>query len=270
MGAGGPEVPVVGLGTWRVFDVRPDRQPRVDAVVAAAVAGGVRRRRFLADVRPGRGGPLERHSAQRGARLVRRDEGLDVVGRGGRAHYARQLAWFGGRIDLLQVHNLVAWREHLDVDGGRTGRRQDRPDRRDPLLAVRVRRDGGRHAERPDPGDPGPAQPARGRVGSGGSCPWPPTSASASSRCGRSARAASSAGPFPSELGEAGLRDWPDALLRWTLSDRRGDGGPAGDGLRGSRGRQRGGRRRAVARRCGARPRPTGAPLGVRVPPFVD
>jgi diketogulonate reductase-like aldo/keto reductase len=28
-------------------------------------------------------------------------------------------------------------------------------------------------------------------------------------------------GPFPRELAAAGLRDWPEALLRWCLADRR-------------------------------------------------
>ena len=42
LGRDGPSLPVVGLGTWRVLDLPPDRQPVADEVVATAFGSGVR------------------------------------------------------------------------------------------------------------------------------------------------------------------------------------------------------------------------------------
>jgi aryl-alcohol dehydrogenase-like predicted oxidoreductase len=102
--------PVVGLGTWQTFgnDAALARE-----LVDAALAAGVR----LVDTSPMYTG------AERALGLAlagRRDvvtvatkiwaNDVDV----GRAQYADQLEWFGGRVDVEQVHNLVAWREHLE------------------------------------------------------------------------------------------------------------------------------------------------------------
>ncbi len=102
--------PVVGLGTWNTFE--GDSGLARD-VVGAALGAGTR----LFDSSPMYGG------AERalGAALAdARDQAIvatKIWAAGveeGRAQFARQLAWYGGRVDVEQVHNLVAWREHLD------------------------------------------------------------------------------------------------------------------------------------------------------------
>jgi diketogulonate reductase-like aldo/keto reductase len=102
--------PVVGLGTWQTFggDAALARE-----VVDAALASGAR--------------VLDSSPMYRGAERAlgvalegRRDDAIvatkiwagDVDE--GRAQYANQLEWFGGRVDIEQVHNLVAWREHIE------------------------------------------------------------------------------------------------------------------------------------------------------------
>jgi aryl-alcohol dehydrogenase-like predicted oxidoreductase len=92
--------PVVGLGTWNTFgsDVR-----NATEVVDAALAAGVR----LFD-----SSPMYRGAEQSlGRALHGHREGTTVEE--GREQYARQVEWFG-RVEIEQVHNLVAWREHLE------------------------------------------------------------------------------------------------------------------------------------------------------------
>ncbi len=110
--APGTPVPVVGLGTWSVLDHGPERQPNADAVVAAMLDAGC----TLFDTSPMYG----RAEAVLGAALAgRRDEAVVATKiwtsspREARVQLARQLDWYGGRVDVQQVHNLVAWREHL-------------------------------------------------------------------------------------------------------------------------------------------------------------
>ena len=115
--------PVIGLGTWRTFggDARLARE-----LVDAAAASGVR----LVDTSPMYSGA----EPSLGLALAgRRDEAVvatkiwanDIDE--GTEQYANQLEWFGGRVDIEQVHNLVAWREQLEwLDeeraSGRVGR----------------------------------------------------------------------------------------------------------------------------------------------------
>jgi aryl-alcohol dehydrogenase-like predicted oxidoreductase len=101
--------PVIGLGTWSTFD--SDASLARD-VVDAAWDAGVR----LFDTSPMYGGA----EASLGAALEgRRDDAIVATKiwastvEEGREQFARQLEWYGGRVDIEQIHNLLAWREQL-------------------------------------------------------------------------------------------------------------------------------------------------------------
>jgi aryl-alcohol dehydrogenase-like predicted oxidoreductase len=124
-GRTGWQVPVVGLGTWQTFDVGPEEQPTARAVVDAVWEAGTR----LFDSSPMYGraeGVLARALGDRRAEALIATKIWTGSRTGGRAQFEAQLQLFDGRVDLEQIHNLVAWREHLEWleeerDAGRIG-----------------------------------------------------------------------------------------------------------------------------------------------------
>jgi diketogulonate reductase-like aldo/keto reductase len=115
--------PVVGLGTWNTFG---GDAGRAREVVAAAFDAGTR----LVDSSPMYHGAEAALGAALGDRRREAVIATKIWARSveeGRAQLARQLEWFAGRVDVEQVHNLVAWREHLgwlerERGAGRVGR----------------------------------------------------------------------------------------------------------------------------------------------------
>ena len=98
--------PVVGLGTWNTFG---GDAPLAQRVVDAALDAGVQ----LFDSSPMyRGAEQSLGRALRGRGAVATKIWAPTVEEG-REQYRRQLEWFG-RVDIEQIHNLVAWREHLE------------------------------------------------------------------------------------------------------------------------------------------------------------
>ena len=114
LGTDGPEIPVVGLGTWQVLDVGPDEAPFRHKVVDAALAAGAN----LFDSSP-MYGRAEKVLAD--ALQDRRDDAFVATkvwtpdATAGVGQIERSLEWFGGRVDCFQVHNLVGWRLHLPL-----------------------------------------------------------------------------------------------------------------------------------------------------------
>jgi len=114
-GHSGLSVPVIGMGTWRTFDVHGRaREARAHAVVETAVQSGAN----LFDSSP-MYGEAERVLGD-SVRAIRdrvmiatkvwahtNEEGYQQV--------TQALAYFGGYVDLYQIHNLVNWPQHLDM-----------------------------------------------------------------------------------------------------------------------------------------------------------
>jgi aryl-alcohol dehydrogenase-like predicted oxidoreductase len=111
LGAGGPVVPVVGMGTWKTLNVRGPAERDRHAIVREALDAGA----TLVDSSP-MYGEAERVLAdglgsRRGEAFVATKVWAGSAAEG-KAQIRRALGWYG-RVDCYQVHNLVAWREHL-------------------------------------------------------------------------------------------------------------------------------------------------------------
>lgn len=213
--------PVVGLGTWNTFG--GDAELARDVVDAAWSLGT---RFFDSSPMYGKAEP-----SLAAALRDRRDEATVATKiwaptpDQGREQFARQLEWFG-RVDVEQVHNLVSWREHLGwLEAERTAGRVSllgithySPFAFDEA-AVAVRNGGleavqlplnprERAAERlllPIADELGLAVIVMRPLGEGELLERPPA---------------------PEELeplAEFGVETWPQALLKWALSDPRVD-----------------------------------------------
>src|SRR5450432_3369606 len=113
LGTSGLEVPVVGMGTWKTFDVKD--------------AHAIAQRRGVVDMALELGLNLFDSSPMYGA--AEHVLGVTLEGRRDRALVAtkvwtpddaeaerqiqRALTYFGGIVDVYQVHNLVAWPKRL-------------------------------------------------------------------------------------------------------------------------------------------------------------
>ena len=112
-GATGLEVPVIGLGTWQVFDLASERQQIADDVVEAFFVEGAR----VVD-----SSPMYGRAEQTLGRAISESRAETIVATKvwansadqARSQFESQMGFFQERVDIEQVHNLVAWRLHLD------------------------------------------------------------------------------------------------------------------------------------------------------------
>jgi aryl-alcohol dehydrogenase-like predicted oxidoreductase len=113
LGNDGPPVPVVGFGTWARLE-EAARRGEHRAVVSAALDHGV----TVFDSSP-MYGEAERLLGE--ALAARRAEAFVATkvwtpsAAEGKTQLQRAFGWFGGHVELMQIHNLVAWGDHLPM-----------------------------------------------------------------------------------------------------------------------------------------------------------
>lgn len=115
----GEEMPAIGLGTWIVFNVGfdPKAKDQRAAVMDAFFQGGGR----MIDSSPMYGSAQEvighgYEKLNRPERMFSADKVWTSDGAAGRDQIAdAREKWNVERFDLMQVHNLLSWRAHLDT-----------------------------------------------------------------------------------------------------------------------------------------------------------
>ena len=222
--AGGPDVPVVGMGTWQTFDVRGEEaEGTARTVVQAALDAGS----TVVDSSPMYGESQRVLALGLGARRADAFVATKVWTsdpREGEAQVDRALGLYGGRVELYQIHNLVAWSEHLPMlerrreagEVGLIGATHYSPGAFGELAALMRT---GRIATIQVPYNPHEREveeeilPLAGQLGLGVVVMRP----FGGGALGRRAPDASALAP----LGDFGVRTWGQALLKWGLSDPR-------------------------------------------------
>jgi len=113
LGRGRVSLPVVGLGTWRRLEAAA-AAGRQGELIEAAITAGIR----LIDTSPMYGdaerllsGAMDGHREQ----VFIADKVWTPSAQEGARQLSRAVDWYGGRVDLMQIHNLVAWQAHLPM-----------------------------------------------------------------------------------------------------------------------------------------------------------
>lgn len=115
MGASGLTVPVIGMGTWRTFDVKGQQaEENARAIVDRAMAAEAN----FFDSSPMYGEAervLGKTLQGRRARALVASKIWTPSKQEAHRQVERALQFFGGTLDLYQIHNLVNWKEYLPL-----------------------------------------------------------------------------------------------------------------------------------------------------------